>query len=766
MAGKSSGEEPKRRGKAGKDGRFYDFVTKSGPVVRVGFVAPGVVRVRVSPDGSFPPAAMNRYGFIREPRNPPATEVREAGQAAELTTDEMAVRIDRKSGRLTFLAAGRTLTKEAFNPEVSGSGGFRLGLRCGNDEEFFGLGDQTRAAVALRGRKADLHVTNVSCYIPIPFFMSTAGYGVLVNTTYRLGFDLAASKPDRAQIASNGGRLDYYLIRGRSLPEILDRYTDLTGKPALPPKWSFALWFICRDQADVKEVMDDCVNFRREKIPCDVIGLEPGWMSRHYDYSKDRTWHPERFPIPFYAQTGQHNFLPAMKRLGYKVELWECNDYDLSFEAERRWGQAAASPSDSQATARPVFHADDVEKDVHFMHPVRMDKLTDPAEPWFEHHKKFIDQGVDFFKQDGALQVCAHPDRLYGNGMTDDEMHNLYPLLYSQQMHEGFRQYTGRRPCCFTDAGWAGLQRYTGTWTGDTGGAHATLVAQLNTGLCGHAWSTCDMEVTTPEGIHYGFLLPWAHVNSWNYWRHPWLQGERLQRIFTDYARLRYRLLPYLYSLAWQSHRTGLPMMRAMVLEFPDDTAARNLLHQYMLGRELLVGAFSNEVYLPAGRWFDFWTGEMHQGGKRLTYDPPEDRGGALFVRAGAIVPILAEAPDYVGQRPENQIELDVYPAADAAFELYEDDGVGYGYEKGQFALTHFRLSSGRDEWRLEIGRREGEYEGMPPSREYRLTIHVERRPSAVRLDGREVEYLWDQAKRVVRVQTPASGQAVCQIAL
>ena len=298
------------------------------------------------------------------------------------------------------------------------------------------------------------------------------------------------------------GALDYYVLVGDSYREILDLYTQLTGRPALPPLWSFGLWFISRTQADCKEFLDDCLNFRREGMPCDALSLEPGWMASDYDFSTDKTWHPERFPIPAYAEYGPNNFLDAARRLGFKPGLWLCNDYDLSWEEERRLRAERTMADDAQASAEGH------EVDERLQRGIRMDKLTKPDEPWFEHLKKFIDQGVEYFKQDGASQVLPHPDRKWANGMDDQEMHNLYPLLYSKQMHQGFREHTGRRATGFTPCGWVGFQRWTGTWAGDTGGGPEPLCASLNLSLCGHVYSTVDMEVQTKEGIHFGFLQP------------------------------------------------------------------------------------------------------------------------------------------------------------------------------------------------------------------------------------------------------------------
>ena len=139
---------------------------------------------------------------------------------------------------------------------------------------------------------------------------------------------------------------------------------------------------------------------------------------------------------------------------------------------------------------------------------------------------------------DGARQVNEHPDRKWGNGMDDEEMHNLYPTLLNQQMHQGFKEHTGRRPMIYSSGGYTGLQQYAATWAGDTGGGPKPLVSMLNHGLSGHANVSCDMDVFTPMGIHFGFLQAWSQVCSWAYWRHPWLLGDKLLPIFKTYARL------------------------------------------------------------------------------------------------------------------------------------------------------------------------------------------------------------------------------------
>jgi len=693
-----------------------EIAYKNKGTVLINFLTDDIVRVRFSPDGVFPQSPLIRYGFVKDDFKPIKVKIEEKDKEIIAQTKRIKVVIEKSPLKIKYIDEKGVVIK-MDNLEIIDKE-YKVTFGISDKEGFFGFGDQTRDRIQHYGTKPIMWIENVKRYIPIPFFMSSRGYGMFFNTTWRSKFDIGVTHKDKLSFLSTGGILDYYFIYGPDFKKILGLYTDITGKPYLPPLWSFGLWFICRTQANDFEVVSDALNFRDRKIPCDVLGLEPGWMSENYDLSINKKWHPERFPIPSYAMKGPHTFISAIKRLGFKLELWLCNDYDLSIEEERILGNDISSPKISKE-----FAEDDKEKDKHFTEPIIMDKLTIPDQPWFEHLKKFIDQGVDFFKQDGAFQVCEHPDRKWANGMTDEEMHNLYPLLYSKQMYLGFKNYTGRRPCGFTPAGWAGLQKFTGTWTGDTGGGPKTLVACLNLCLSGHSLNTCDMEVFIKEGIHYGFLLPWATVDSWNYWRHPWLLGKELEEVFKFYAGLRYKLIPYIYTYAYLSHKTGIPMMRPLILEFPDDKNTWNILTQYMFGEELMVSAFTDKIYLPAGKWIDYWTGKEYTGPTTIEYKIPENRGGGLFVKSGSIIPFALEM-DYIGEKKLDEITIEIFPEKNGKFLLYEDDGVSFNYEKGEFCITEFKYEMNNKNIRLMIGARKGKYKGMPETRKYIIIVH------------------------------------------
>ena len=710
-----------------------------GETLRVDFVHPEIARVRRFAGTRAPASALVRYGFIRESVCPAEVSSYEGEGGAGMRSKAMSVQVRETGGALQFtdVVTGATLVEH----EASVAGpepGARVRFDLPAEWRFFGLGDQTRERIEHRGTRGDLWGRNVKSYIPIPLVFTNGGFGVLLNTTRRVCHDLGASSDEWFGFDVPGGTLDYYVMGGACLADLMARYTDLTGRPPLPPRWALGLWFICRTQADAREFMDDCRSFRAHGIPCDAIGLEPGWMARNYDFSTNKDWHPERFPVPSYAKTGPHTFFATAQRMGFKPGLWLCNDYDLSHEAERRVRQAESARGQGAEGGGAGELASGHEQDEHLAGTKRLDAVTKPDEAWFEHLEPFVDQGAHWFKQDGANQVLAHPDRLWGNGMRDDEMHNLYPLLYSEQMTRGFREHTGRRPFGFTVSGWVGLQHHTATWTGDTGGGEGPVVACLNTSLSGHGMNTCDMDVTSREGIHFGFLLPWAQLNSWNYWRHPWYQGKELEEVFREYARLRYSLLPYLYSCAWESSRTGIPLLRAMPVDYADDPVTHGLTRQYMLGPSLLVGAYTSRVYLPRGLWYDFWNGVQIEGGG--WYEPilPEDRGGPLLVRAGSILPFGPEV-DYVGQRADEELRLEVYAGANGEFVLYEDDGVSCEYEHGAFHTTRVVGNSGDDGVEVRVLPAEGTCAAVPVARELVVVVHGLGPASDVAVNGERV---------------------------
>ena len=516
-------------------------------------------------------------------------------------------------------------------------------------------------------------------------------------------------------------------------------------------------------------MMNEALTFRREHMPCDVIGLEPGWMSKNYDYTTAKAWHPQRFPIPYWAPKGPHTFFGALARKGFKLSLWLCCDYDLGVFEEQQFARGK-SPSASGAKTAAAGAAVNVQEgflDERLGNPdkTKPKPAAEPAapqalEPWFEHLKKFVDQGVSAFKLDGAAQVIEHPTRVWGNGMSDEEMHNLYPVIYAKQMARGFEGHTQRRAMVYSAGGYAGVQQFVATWAGDTGGGAKPLASMLNLAFSGHSNHSCDMDVTDVQGLHFGFLQTWAQQNNWDYWYQPWYLEDVHTAAFRQYAQLRYQILPYLYSTAAEAALTGYPVMRAMSMAYPEDPAWDTSRSQYMLGDFLLVSAFAKEVRIPPGDWIDYWSGQHTSGPATVPVEITPTRGGALLVKSGAILPTWpACAHVEKGWSPE--VGLLVYPAAHSTFTLYEDDGGSLGYRQGEFARTPLTCDTLGKSVKLTIGGREGSYAGMPATRDFTATIRLPARPQTVTLDGAAVtDCVWNAPASTVTVLIPACGKA------
>ena len=742
------------------------FALDGGAFVRVDVLGERLFRIRHGKTKQWTESALNRYGIFTPVFPEVAFEQTEANGVATIATRQAKLTIRREDGAIALVAAdGKVLTQQAA-PVYQAKGGYDLRFALTEDERLYGLGDVSRENVMRRGGAYECWVRNVKAYIPIPVVLSNRGWGLLMNTTWRNTIDVGKSDPDRMICTASRSDLDYYLFCGPDYRGLLDTYTSLSGRPALLPVWGYAFTYVCNENIDAFHMMNEALTFRRERMPCDVIGLEPGWMSKHYDATTAKQWHPQRFPIPKWAPKGPHTFLGALNRKGFKLSLWLCCDYDLGVYEEQRLAGLNPVSAAATKTTVPEGDPDDFEKDEHLNKPAGAKPKDEPKqdapqalEPWFEHLKKFVDQGVSAFKLDGSAQVIEHPGRNWGNGMTDEEMHNLYPVIYAKQMARGFENHTKRRAMVYSAGGYAGVQQFVASWAGDTGGGPKPLASMLNLGFSGHSNHSCDMDVFSPEGIHFGFLQTWAQQNNWAYWRQPWLLEDAQIATFRQYGQLRYKLLPYLYSTAAEAALTGYPVMRAMSLVYPEDPAWDARLSQYMLGDFLLVSAFSEEIHLPQGDWIDFWSGKRTSGPATFPVEITPTRGGALMVKRGAIIPTWPPC-DHVEKGWSPEVGLLVYPAPHGTFTLYEDDGQSLAYRKGQFARTLLSCETAGKTVTLTIGGRQGSYAGMPATRDFTATIHLPARSKTVKLDAAPLtDTQWNETASTATVKIPACGK-------
>ena len=591
-------------------------------------------------------------------------------------------------------------------------------------ERVYGLGDASRQGIQRRPGRYEMYVKNIASYIPIPMVVTSKGRGFLLNTTWPSVVDVGKADPDAIVCTVDGGDIDFYVFTGRDYRELLDAYTRLTGRPALLPAFAFGFSYVCNQWIDAFNLLREARDFRDREVPCDVIGLEPGWMETFYDFSTRKRWDPGRFYMPYWMKPDSRNFFSrGLERMGFKLSLWLCCNYDLTrYEEELLEGKwKGAMERDAKPQEVDETFVDD--------HVVKPNAIRDPrynvecgraralgpegTRPWFEHLKYFCDTGARCFKLDASSQANPSP-RKWANGRSDAENHNAYPVIYAKQMSEGYETYTKCRAMVYTSCGFTGIQRYVATWAGDTGGGVGTLVSCLNLAASGHSSQSCDMSIfgadmkPNPAAIHYGFLSPWSQQNNWDYHNQPWYQENEGLESFRAMDGLRYRLFPYLYTAAAEAHRTGWPMMRPLAFVHPDREDYADVVTTYYLGDDLVVTAFADEEIVPPGEWYDFFDGVKVVGPARRKVVPSLRRGGGLLVRAGAVVPMWP-LKQHLDRGWNETVELHVWPG-DGETTLYEDDGDSLAYRDGAYALTKIVNRGGK----LEIGQRQGSFAGMP----------------------------------------------------
>lgn len=354
----------------------YDGSLKNGSFIHVEAVSERTFRVRIY-DRYDKESGMNRYGLIL-PQPDPEVKTLDEGDALTMVTAQAKLTISKATGELSLNDKDGRVLLSSLNAPLCGHDGWQAAFSLNAGEHIYGLGDVTRERIEKTGFATEMWVKNVKSYIPIPFMTSTAGWGLYLNTTWRHSIDVGHAQPGELRLSGQGGGLDLYLFAGADFETLINEYTNLTGKPAMLPAWAYGLVYVCNQDVNASEMMQECLNFRREDIPCDVCGLEPGWMSQRYDFSTEKAWNTQKFNIPYWAPKGEATFFGAMNRLGFKLSLWLCCDYDLSFEEERRLSAARKAQADDAPDA------DNFEQDTHFESrgKLSMDHITKVDEGW------------------------------------------------------------------------------------------------------------------------------------------------------------------------------------------------------------------------------------------------------------------------------------------------------------------------------------------------------------------------------------------------
>lgn len=737
-----------------------------GLTVSVEACSESIFRIKVSPRKDFTESLMERYELIKTDWSEVKTDISDKGGVWTLKTPVYSLAINKKTGVMTVKDAkgGKVIREVRFLPEKEGlcgemrsfinekyadlkvadNGGGIIGddngkfgevdkheipaadavsilsISMEDGERFYGGGSTSRDHIQHRGEFLRMWTTYQQTEIPMPFMMSSRGWGVYNNSTRKSFFDIGNQQKSKFNIINTFDEADFYLMMGKDMPAILNEYTLVTGRTYVLPKWAYGLCFGPNMREEQFDILNDAVRFRQFDVPCDVFWLEPQWMEKRYDFSTKKKWNYDRFsPEPYWLQDQypktMHNrlFIGKLRSMGFHLGLWLCEEYDLSIQEEDIIAERTGGKLSGQ-------------------------------EHWMDHLTVFMDQGVEGFKLDPARTIDNHTNWEYYNGRTDKEMHNLNQVLLPKQMRELGRKYNGKRTWHHYCGGWSGTQHWTASTSGDNGGGKTALYDQLNLGMSGFLNTSCDVMSVPRElemqGLHFGLFLPWVQINSWFSMMHPFYYAKEEQDIYRFYVKLRYSLAPYIYSMALEAAQNGMPIVRSMPLCFPDDRNCDDMTYQYMFGDNFCVGIFTNEIYLPKGTWTDAWSGEkIVSKGETFTREYPSNRAGLLFIREGAIIPTQPDV-EYLGARPFDRVILKVYPHGDSAYTMLDDDGESYEYENGGVASTLFESHERDGGVEVVVNPVQGSFKGMPSEREYSFRIQRDSRPASVSLNGAAVQ--------------------------
>lgn len=737
-----------------------------GLTVSVEACSESIFRIKVSPRKDFTESLMERYELIKTDWSEVKTDISDKGGVWTLKTPEYSLAINKKTGVMTVKDSkgGKVIREVRFLPEKEGlcgemrsfinekyadlkvadNGGGIIGddngkfgevdkheipaadavsilsISMEDGERFYGGGSTSRDHIQHRGEFLRMWTTYQQTEIPMPFMMSSRGWGVYNNSTRKSFFDIGNQQKSKFNIINTFDEADFFLMMGKDMPAILNEYTLVTGRTYVLPKWAYGLCFGPNMREEQFDILNDAVRFRQFDVPCDVFWLEPQWMEKRYDFSTKKKWNYDRFsPEPYWLQDQypktMHNrlFIGKLRSMGFHLGLWLCEEYDLSIQEEDIIAERTGGKLSGQ-------------------------------EHWMDHLTVFMDQGVEGFKLDPARTIDNHTNWEYYNGRTDKEMHNLNQVLLPKQMRELGRKYNGKRTWHHYCGGWSGTQRWTASTSGDNGGGKTALYDQLNLGMSGFLNTSCDVMSVPRElemqGLHFGLFLPWVQINSWFSMMHPFYYAKEEQDIYRFYVKLRYSLAPYIYSMALEAAQNGMPIVRSMPLCFPDDRNCDDMTYQYMFGDNFCVGIFTNEIYLPKGTWTDAWSGEkIVSKGETFTREYPSNRAGLLFIREGAIIPTQPDV-EYLGARPFDRVILKVYPHGDSAYTMLDDDGESYEYENGGVASTLFESHERDGGVEVVVNPVQGSFKGMPSEREYSFRIQRDSRPASVSLNGAAVQ--------------------------
>jgi len=700
--------------------------------LKVQVCSDSVIHVLYSATASFP----KREDLVVIKQTWPAAQwtMQSTDNAVTLSTSMLKVIVSRKDGAITYAElndgplvqeASRKLTPEKVNGEDTYRAESFVNI-YGSHEALYGLGQHQAGVWNYRGESVDISQDNSN--IAVPLMLSSKGYGIFWNNTSRSRFNNRFA--NYLYISSEvADVIDYYFLYGPDFDKIIAGYRDLTGQAPMFGKWAYGFWQCKNRYKSQDEVLGVARKYRDLHIPVDNIVQDWFWWTRKGEFVFNKNY-PD--PKAMIDQLHSENF-------HLMISIWpffEPGSKNYDYMQSKGWFV------DKFKYAKPPYHAD----------AMAVYDATSPEARkyyWDEVNKGLFSIGADAWWMDTTEpETEGQEDNILLNHQlaagSGNRYVNSYPLLDTQAVYQGQRSASDKkRVYILSRSAFAGSQRNGVTaWSGDINSDWFSYRRQIPAGL-NFALSGIPYWTTDVGGFVFGspadpafreLFVRWFQYPTFNPilrvhgTRNPdenelWSYGPDAQTILVKFDRLRYRMLPYIYSLAWKTTSEGYTPMRPLAMDFRTDVRAQNTGDEFMYGPAFLVNpvtepaATARQVYLPGAKWYDFWTGSALEGGRPINADAPLDRL-PLYVRAGSILPLGPEE-EWSTEKTADPIELRIYRGANGDFTLYEDENDSYNYEKGVYATIPLRWDDAAHT--LTIGDRKGQFPGMLESR----TFHV-----------------------------------------
>lgn len=609
---------------------------------------------------------------------------------------------------------------ESEGHEVAGSkkedkNYYEIVKKLASDEQFYGLGDKTgflnKRHYAYNNWNTDDPAPQVesflSLYKSVPILLGLKDghpYGIFFDNTYRNHIDLGKESNDYYYYSAVDGNIDYYIIGGDSLKEVITNYTYLTGRVPMPQKWTLGYqqsrWGYSVSQKQVEKIVE---NLRKYDLPCDVLHLDIDYMRGYRVF----TWRKDTYESP-------DKFIKKMRKLGFRIitiidpGVKKDDDYKIYKEGLEK-GYFVKAP-DGTVYVNEVWPGDAVFPDFG---------RKEVRKWWARNCKYLVDLGVsgiwDDMNEPASFRGEIPQDIVFHNeeqASTHKKMHNVYGHNMAKATYEGLKKYSGKRPFVITRAAYAGTQKFSTVWTGDNQSlwTHVQMmIPQLcNLGMSGFSFAGTDIggfgADTTPElltrWIEGALFSPLYrnHAALGTRSQEPWVFGEPTLSIYRKYLKLRYRFIPYLYDEFYRETKTGLPIMRPLVLNYENDPQVYNLNDEYMVGEDILAapvvqeGQTKRAVYLPKGKWIDFWNGVEYSGKTTILVDAPIGKL-PLFIKKNTILPWGKEV-SHISDAPDESMTFRVF-GKKGKYIHYQDNGTDFKYQKGEYNLYKVKVSKG-----------------------------------------------------------------------